>query len=46
MFDKIQSMESPAESGHSKSGYAAEVALLSEGYGNIALVDFCEVYGL
>ena len=39
-FDKIQSEESPAVSGRSKSGDAAAVALLSKGYGDIALVNF------
>jgi len=34
----MQLKESPAVSGHSKSGDAAAVALLSKGYGNIALV--------
>ena len=36
----MQPRESPAVSGHSKSGDAAAVALLSKGYGNIALVNF------
>ena len=40
VFDKIQSKESPAVSGRSKSGDVATVALLSKGYGNIALVNF------
>ena len=39
-FDKIQVKESPAVSGRSKSGDAAVVALLSKGYGNIALDNF------
>ena len=37
-FANMQLKESPAVSGHSKSGDAAAVALLSKGYGNIALV--------
>ena len=37
-FDRIQLKESPAVSGRSKSGDVAAVALLSKGYGDIALV--------
>ena len=39
-FGRIQLKESPAVSGRSKSGDAAAVALLSKGYGDIALVNF------
>ena len=45
-FDRIHLKESPAVSGRSKSGDAAAVALLSKGYGDIALVIFYKTWGL